>query len=86
MSTSDKTRTKLMDSMRKTKESASAQGTEQAGKAEQPTQAAAKPAPKSAPKSATAKKKTAQPSSGNYSSRGTSEASGYQTGGRIWPD
>jgi|GEM_PF-1871288 len=89
MSTSDKTRTKLMDSMRKTKESANAQSTEQeqaSQSAAEPAKSATKPPAKPAPKSAPAKKTTIQPSPGKYSSRITSEASGYQSGGRIWPD
>ena len=89
MSTSDKTRTKLMDSMRKTKESANAQSTEKAAsqsEAKPEAKPVAKPAAKPAPKSTPAKKPTAKAASGNYSSRGISEAGGYQSGGRIWPD
>lgn len=88
MSTSDKTRTKLMDSMRKTKESANAQSTEPAAQSE--PKPAAKAAPKSAAKtttkSAPAKKTATQKEPGNFSNRVSGETDGYQSGGRIWPD
>lgn len=82
MSTKDKTRAKLMDSMRKTKESASAQthqpATTSAPKAETKPAASAPSAEKPA-----ARKPVAKTSSGGYTSRGKDA---YQSGGRIWPD
>jgi hypothetical protein len=83
MSEKDKTRSKLMESMRKTKESANAQSTEKPAQSTAKPQAASKP--KSAPKPAAPRQPAAKASAGNYSSRGASGASNYQSG-RIWPD
>ena len=81
MSTKDKTRAKLMDSMRKTKASASAQ-THQSTTASAPKAEAKPAASKPAPKPA-ARKPAPKAASGGYSSRGSDA---YQSGGRIWPD
>jgi hypothetical protein len=82
MSTKDKTRAKLMDSMRKTKESASAQS-------HQPTTASSAPKAQSKPAASTpaakpaARKPASKAASSGYSRRGSDA---YQSGGRIWPD
>ncbi len=83
MSTKDKTRSKLMESMRKTKASANSTSETKSTKAA----ASSKPAA-SAPKKAPARKPAPRPAagSGNYSSRGMVQGDSYQAGRRIWPD
>jgi len=80
MSSQDKTRSKLMDSMRKTKEGATAKSepavTTKSKEKKQPQQK--KPAPA---------KKTARPAPVKVTKKKASTATGqYQSGRRVWPD
>jgi hypothetical protein len=79
MTSKDKTREKLVDSMRKTKAAARSQSDKKAGKsatdADQPQSGAKKTAGQSKSATARSKSKTLQP-----------VGDPYQSGRRIWPD
>ena len=78
MSSKDKTREKLMGSMRKTKADAGIGSNEQAKPAASTT-AATPPAAKPAARSSTPANRPPQP-------RTTGSADSYQSGRRVWPD
>lgn len=84
MSDTEKTRQKLMDTIRRTK--AGAAGTPE----EAPQAAAEKPAPAAKPKAAKPKAKPspkpAAKSAPAKKSAGGSQADAYQSGRRVWPD
>ncbi len=80
MATNDKTRQKLVDTMRRTKVGASKKATPKT-KA-QPKQEASKPAPAAKPKPAVQKKQQARPAITSSPVSGDA----YQSTRRVWPD